>query len=102
MAFTPFWTRLENRPELRQLVSSGPLAALRGWRYWVVPIGMVAVVALYIDLLLTSPSDPITQRQIVSEAGQVASLFIAVGLCVWASTRAPMGRPRWAWRCFAL
>lgn len=86
----------------RQAKVSMPLAALRGWRYWLVPIGMAAALALYVSLLVESPMDPVTQRQVVSESGQIACLLVAVSLCLWASIRAPRGNARWAWRCFAL
>jgi signal transduction histidine kinase len=102
MSFDADLARPATLPTSQRATAPAPLQSLRGWPHWLVPIAMVAGLTAYVNLLITSPSDPITQRQVVSEAGQIISLIVAVSLCVWASARAPRGRARWAWRCFAL
>ncbi len=82
--------------------SRTPLARLRGWPYWAIPSALLIGLSVYLYLLATSPMDPITHRQLVSEGGQIASLLVALSLCIAASFNAPPGRTRWAWRCFAL
>ena len=81
---------------------SSRFARLQGRRFWALPLGLLVAFAAYVVLLETSPASPITQRQVISESGQIISLLFVMSLCWRASAQTPPGRARWAWRCFGL